>query len=75
MRPQVAFDPQPERHGAAGAADTRAVQFNAHDAGVGEIEELDIAPVGLDGGADFLDDRSDPVEGFGAMWGVVNHLT
>lgn len=48
--PQVAFDAHLQGHAAAGAAMARAVKPDVDHAARGDINQLDIAPVGLDGG-------------------------
>lgn len=48
---QVAFDAGPERHGARGASDAGAVEANLDRSIRKEIDELDVAAVGLHRGA------------------------
>lgn len=52
MRLEVALDAHAEGHSAGGAADAGAVKPNLNHAVGGDRYELDIPPVGLNGGAD-----------------------
>ncbi len=56
-----AFDADSEGHVGGGAADAGAVHADADDALVVHVNELDVAAVGLDGGADEVDDGADLV--------------
>ena len=49
---EVALDSHLEGHGAGGAAVAGAVEADLYDAGGGDVYKLDVAAVGLDGGAD-----------------------
>ena len=49
---EVAFDSHLESHFAGGAAVACAVEADLDDAGGGDVDELDVAAIGLDGGAD-----------------------
>jgi hypothetical protein len=56
---EVALDADLEGHGAGGAADAGAVEADADDALGGDVDELEVAAVGLDGGADEVEDAGD----------------
>lgn len=64
--PQVAFDAEVEGHVAGGASDAGTVEPDVDRAVGFGLDELDVAAVGLDGGADRLDDLADSLgEGLG----------
>lgn len=56
---EISLDSGLERDGGGGAADAGAVHADLHEMVGGEADELDVAAVGLDGGADELDDFGD----------------
>src|SRR5262249_43459355 len=53
--PQVALDAVLEGHRAAGAAVAGAVEADLNNAVIADADKLDIAAIGLDGGADEVD--------------------
>jgi hypothetical protein len=59
---QVALDAHLEGDGGGGAADACAVEADADDLIGGDPDEFDIAAIGLDGGADEVDDLGDALD-------------
>ncbi len=58
----VFLDALGERHFGGGAADAGAVESDFDGAVVGEVDEFDVAAVGLDGWTDSVDDAGDVAE-------------
>src|SRR4051812_723352 len=70
---EVAFDAHLQGHGAAGAAVAGAVEANLDDAVAGDVNEFDIAAVGLYSGADQVDHALDFFLHRRGLWGGNSH--
>lgn len=68
-----AFDARLEGDVGGRAPDAGAVEADANDTGVGDIDELDVTAVGLHGGADEVDDLANSVEECGRGFHVGVH--
>lgn len=61
---EVLLDAHLEGHGTGGATDASPLEPYLYDTIWGDVHELDVAAVRLDGGADELDDLGDTVSRF-----------
>lgn len=70
---EVSFDPHFERYLTGGATDAGTVESDLDGAFGGEVDELDVAAVGLDRGSDQVDDLLDSFADLGCDSGCGGH--